>query len=220
VFDTVRVPLGGEVIDSVLPASVATSGGQVSFLTVTSGGSGYTQATVSIVGAGAGAQATAMIYGGQVIGFRVTNNGAGYTAVGTTCVITGDGSGATATVVVGNPIQLNRRLQVLATAGVTMRQVGQLMTQANATQRDLILVDDTALELVETGGVWLATGFYPAALLQSQSDGSVTLTSPSGASLFLAPGSGANLFAVDLPSVATGLTTGAIWRNGNVLNIV
>jgi len=220
VFDTVRVPSGGEVIDSLLPASVATSAGEVSYLTATSGGTGYTTASVTFVGVGSNAQATAMVYGGSVIGFRVTNNGTGYASGSTDCVISGDGSGATATVIVGNPIQANRRLQLLTVAGVTLRQNGQLMTQANATLRDLTLSGESAVELTECDGIWVVSGFYPAALLQSQQDGAVTLASPSGAALSLAPGSGGALLAPDLPTAATGLPAGAIWRNGNVLNIV
>ncbi len=220
VFDTVRVPSGGEVIDSLLPASVATSAGEVSYLTVTSGGTGYTTANVTFVGPGSDAQATAMVYDGSVIGFRVTNNGTGYTAGSTDCVISGDGSGAAASVTVGNPLQANRRLQLLTVAGVTLRQNGQLMTQANSTLRDLTLSGETAVELTESGGIWVVSGFYPAALLQSQQNGAVTLASPLGATLSLAPGSGGALIAAGLPTVATGLPVGAIWRNGNVLNIV
>jgi len=220
IFDSVRIPSGGEIVDSLLPASVATSAGQVSFLTVTAGGSGYTEASVVFIGAGLQAQATAMVYGGSVIGFRVTNNGSGYVAGATTCVINGNGSGAAATVQVGTPLQANRRIRLLAAAGVTLKQVGQTMTQANATARDLILVPETAVELVENGGTWLVSGFYPAALLQTAANGAVTLASPAGAALSLEPGSGGNLLAVNLPGSGSGLPAGAIWRNGNILSIV
>jgi hypothetical protein len=220
VFDTINVPSGGEVIDSLLPASVITSMGQVSFLSVTAGGANYTHATVSFVGAGAQAQATVMVYGGQVIGFRVTNNGSGYVSGQTTCVISGDGSGATATVTIGNPIQINRCVRLLARAGITVKLNGQQMIQANATLRDLVLVNDSAVEFVECGGNWLVTGFYPAAILQSKQDGSVVLASPSGAPIALLPGAGGNLLAPSLPNSAGGLPPGSIWRNGNVLNIV
>jgi hypothetical protein len=161
-----------------------------------------------------------MLYQGQVIGFRVTNNGSGYLPGNTSCTITGDGTGATATVSVGTPIQTNRSLRLLTPAGVTVRQSGAVMTQANATLRDLTLTMDTAVQFIESGGIWLVAGFYPAALLQSAPNGSVVLTSPTGATLSLAPGSGGNLLATNLPTSAAGLPAGAIWQNGNVLNIV
>jgi fibronectin-binding autotransporter adhesin len=59
----------------------------------TSGGAGYTTATVDIVGDGTGATATATIVGGVVTGVVLTNRGSGYTFA-PTVNITGDGTGA------------------------------------------------------------------------------------------------------------------------------
>ncbi len=64
---------------------------------VTNGGSGYTNATVTITGDGTGATATANISGGAITSIDITNGGSGYTNA--TVTITGDGAGATARVV-------------------------------------------------------------------------------------------------------------------------
>ena len=219
VIDTIRIPNGGEVVDSLLPASLATTAGQISYLTVTNGGAGYSHATVAFTGAGVQGQATVMVYAGSVIGFRVTNNGSGY-APGTTCTITGDGSGAAAIVVVGTPLQPNRELRLLVELGTTLKQTGTAMTQSNSTQRDLVLPANSAVSCIESNGTWVVADFYPSALLQSAADGDVTLAAPAGGNLRLEAGSGAALMAPGLPTAATGLASGAVWRNGNVLNIV
>ncbi len=79
----------------------------VSGITVTNGGTGYTEATVAITGGGgSGATATATIVGGIITGITITNAGFGYTA-DPTVTITGDGTAATATSTTGavaNPV--------------------------------------------------------------------------------------------------------------------
>jgi hypothetical protein len=220
VFDTIRIPAGGEVVDSLVPVSVATTAGQVSFITVSNSGSGYSAAAVAISGTGSGAEATAMIYGGSIIGFRVTNNGTGYSAGTTTCVISGDGTGATASVTVGLPLQQNRRIRLLVEAGTTIKQIGQTMTQWNTTQRDLVVEPNSVIECGENNGAWVLSGFYPAALLQSVASGDITLAAPSGSNVWLQPGSGGNVILPNLPTSPTGLASGAVWRQGNSLNIV
>jgi hypothetical protein len=70
---------------------------------VTSGGSGYTSATVSITSTtGKGATATAVISNGAISAINVTNPGTGYQNA--TVVITGDGIDATATATLINDI--------------------------------------------------------------------------------------------------------------------
>lgn len=161
-----------------------------------------------------------MIYGGTIIGFRVTNNGFGYIGGSTNCVISGDGTGATASVTVGLPLQQNRRVQLLVEAGTTIKQTGQTMVQWNTTQRDLVVEANSVINCVENNGSWVLSGFYPAALLQSVASGDVTLTAPSGSNLWLRPGSGGNVILPNLATSPTGLPSGAIWRQGNSLNIV
>lgn len=75
--------LGPEI--AAATASATVSGGVVTGVTVTFGGSGYTSApTVDIVGGGgSGATATATVSGGLVTGVSVTAGGTGYTAAPT-----------------------------------------------------------------------------------------------------------------------------------------
>lgn len=67
--------------------------GTIDSITQITGGSGYTTASVAIVGDGTGAAATATIGGGVVTRVTITNPGSGYTWA--TVSITGDGSAAT-----------------------------------------------------------------------------------------------------------------------------
>ena len=66
--------------------------GTIEAMKVINGGTGYGAATVSILGDGIGATATAQVAGGRVIGITMTNTGYGYTW--TDVVIGGNGSGA------------------------------------------------------------------------------------------------------------------------------
>ncbi|MGE3803204.1 MAG: beta strand repeat-containing protein, partial [Gemmataceae bacterium] len=71
----------------------------VTFVKITSGGSGYTSApTISFSGgAGTGATGTAVIANGSVVGVILTNSGTGYTSAPTVSFTGGGGSGAAAT---------------------------------------------------------------------------------------------------------------------------
>ena len=81
------------------PATLAASGA-VKSIPVTSGGTGYTTAAVTITGGGGtGAAATANIAGGVVTSITVTDGGSGYTSA-PTVKITGDGTG----VITGTPV--------------------------------------------------------------------------------------------------------------------
>ena len=73
-------------------ATVGANGG-ITGITVTDGGSGYTQASVVIAGSGTGATAKAnIVKKGAIVDITVTNGGTGYTAP--TVSISGGGSGA------------------------------------------------------------------------------------------------------------------------------
>lgn len=84
--------------DGAVDATLVT-GGSLTSLTISNGGSGYTSApTVSLTGGGgAGAAATAVISGGVVTGLTLTNAGTGYTSAPTVSFSGGGGSGAAAT---------------------------------------------------------------------------------------------------------------------------
>jgi len=104
-----RIDTGYNVIDDFeslktfdIDTSV-TKFGMIDSIQVTSGGSGYTSATVSITSTtGKGATATAVISNGAISAINVTNPGTGYQDV--TVVIAGDGSNATATATLINDI--------------------------------------------------------------------------------------------------------------------
>jgi hypothetical protein len=106
IADDVMITYAPSAVQSMISCYQAQSVGQVSFVKVTAGGSGYTHASVSIAGAGSGAAANAVISGGVVIGVTVSAPGSGYGAIGTTVAasITGDGTGAQATAYIGAPL--------------------------------------------------------------------------------------------------------------------
>lgn len=75
--------------------------GQITAVTITAPGAGYTTATVSAVsGTGSGFIGQPVVIGGQVVAIIVLNAGANY-AGGDTAVIAGDGAAATATLAIG-----------------------------------------------------------------------------------------------------------------------
>jgi hypothetical protein len=72
------------------------SGGSITAVSMTSQGTGYTSATVTIIGGGGtGATATAVISGGNVTGITMVTTGSGYTSQ-PSIVIYGNGSNAVA----------------------------------------------------------------------------------------------------------------------------
>jgi len=84
-------------------ATATVSGGPLTALTVTNGGSGYSVAPAVVLsgGGGTGATATATISGGVVTGFTVASGGSNYTSAPTVRLAIGTGATATATVVSG-----------------------------------------------------------------------------------------------------------------------
>ena len=64
---------------------------EVSAISITNGGSGYTTATATIVGDGSNAALSPVLSGGAVTGFTITNRGSGYSVA--TVAVVGDGAG-------------------------------------------------------------------------------------------------------------------------------
>lgn len=92
---------------------VSKEGGSVRAITITSGGSGYTSATATVLGPNWGGTLPTFITqvaGGAVTGVTVVDGGSGY-ATAPEVTIIGNGSGATATATVSPPPQ-NLRLLV------------------------------------------------------------------------------------------------------------
>ena len=89
----------GDLDDPQAEVQLAAVDGELSFIYVTDGGSGYSNATATIQGNGAGATATVVIdQFGAIAGVNLVNRGEGYTTA--TVTITGDGTGATADVII------------------------------------------------------------------------------------------------------------------------
>lgn len=106
--------------------------GQVTGYNELAGGSGYTEATVTINGNGFGATAEAVIDGGAITDIIITNGGLGYTEA--TFVIDGDGTGASATAEIseyvpgpnwGVPVEHDLEYDLMTTAYVSMLGGGQ-----------------------------------------------------------------------------------------------
>ena len=90
-------PAGSSGVKSIIVNQTTTGTGANAVRT--SGGSGYTSATISFSGGGgSGASATVSVSGGRVVGFTNIVAGTGYTSP-PTATISGNGSGATATVI-------------------------------------------------------------------------------------------------------------------------
>lgn len=106
ILDEVMITAAAAPVQSMVSLRQQATVGQITFIKVTSGGSGYTHANVAVSGSGSGAAAQAFVSNGIVIGVALTNPGSGYGANGsdTAVVIGGDGTGATAVASVGLPV--------------------------------------------------------------------------------------------------------------------
>jgi hypothetical protein len=145
-------------VQSMLSAYQAATSGELVFARVTSGGSGYSTATVTLGGAGTGAAAQAVISGGAVIGIEVTAPGTGYGPPGTAIPVTiyGDGTGATAMAVSGVPMPEERSLRVHCNTGVTFARTGSNPLQENWTLTDLAVPTFGDVDWTVTFGAWRA----------------------------------------------------------------
>lgn len=94
---------GQTPVNNPLARSLKFKTGGIKNLLLTSGGSGYTTATVSIAGSGSGATADCVIDNGEVVAVFVIDEGFDYDD-STTVSISGDGSGATATALIDNTV--------------------------------------------------------------------------------------------------------------------
>ncbi len=158
IADAVMVTNAPSGVQSMLSSYQVLSQGQVSFIRVTSGGTGYTTAAVAITGAGTGAEATAMISNGALIGVVVTASGSGYGPIGTVVAIaiSGDGTGATASGHAGAPLAEERRLLVRCNSAVQFTRAGSLPLQENWTGADIIVPANGDVEWRAAFGMWRA----------------------------------------------------------------
>jgi len=188
-LDEAMVTSAGQAVHSVVGAHQAAVAGQVGFVRVRTGGSGYTQANVAITGAGAGAQAVAHVRDGAVLGIALVSAGSGY-AAGATVAITGDGQGAAAAATVGLPVTEGRRVRLHCNCAVRFKRVGSVPFQDNWTGMDILVPAASAVDWAGTWGGWQALAFAPADYLGPTGDGGLVVRSTAGDLTLRAAGPG------------------------------
>ena len=189
-LDEAWVPAAPDGVALVQGTIAAALAGQITWLTATAGGSGYTQATVTITGDGQGAQATVLVRAGAVIGFRVTAGGAGYTTA--TVSVSGDGQGAQATAQVGLPVPDGRQLVLRAGAPIRLAASGV----PGWAGMDAWLAAGAVAELRGSGG-WFQLAALPEPVLTYPGAGAAALTPPGD--LYLRPGGAIHLASAAEP---------------------
>ena len=190
IADSIMISAAPSGVQSMLTSYQVATAGQITFIRVTSGGSGYTTATIAIGGTGSGATARAMISGGSIIGIVVSAPGTGYGSVGSTVpvTITGDGSGATATAYSSIPIPEERRMRVRCNATVKFYRSGSNPVQENWTLTDIDVAANADVEWVGTFNTWRAAFFSSNDYLLPDTVGGASLRSSSNADVQLHAG--------------------------------
>jgi hypothetical protein len=175
--DNLLVTGGGSTVELILTSHQADTYGQLTLITVTAPGSGYSRADISISGSGSGASATAIIEGGQIIWIVVTNPGSGYGPVGTTLTvnINGDGAGALATGLVGAPTLSGRRFHCASTMSITFLTPGVTQGLPTWTQSDLVLPAYGSAEIEGVFGNYAITSSPPTGYLTPTNSGNLLI---------------------------------------------
>jgi hypothetical protein len=197
-LQTVAVPdIADEVMLSVVPSGVQSIqtdrqivvSGQIGFIKVTAGGSGYTHAAITISGAGTGATATAYISAGAIIGIALTNAGSGYGPQSPTAAvaIVGDGTGALATVSVGLPVIEGRRIRVACNTATNFARLGSSPFQENWTLSSMTVPANATVTFVGTFGSWRADTSFLADYVAPPGDGSLLIRTQPNFDLTLRP---------------------------------
>lgn len=179
IADSVMITSAASGVQSMLTLYQTTCYGQISFIRVTAGGTGYTSATIAIAGPGTGAAATAVISNGAIIGIVVTAPGSGYGTSGAqiAVTITGNGTGATATATAGVPIPNNRRMRVRCNTAVHFYRSGSSPVQENWTGTDITAAINSDVEWSGVFNTWRASFFSSANYLAPDALGGAALTS-------------------------------------------
>jgi hypothetical protein len=148
-------------VHAVISASQARLAGQISFIRLTAGGSGYSTASIAIGGSGNGATARAVLSKGAVLGIIVTAGGQLYGQHGASVPITiiGDGSGAAAQGFAGLPVPEERRLRLRCNTPVRFMHAGSSPLQENWTGADILVPGHADIEWIGTFGAWRAASF-------------------------------------------------------------
>jgi len=195
IADEVLVLNVGSEIDSLLTDHQADTLGQIGFIRVMAGGSGYTSAEIEVAGSGDGAAAIAVVNQGQVIWIIVTNPGSGYGLLGNgaTIIITGNGSGAAATAYVGLPVLGGRRLRLNCNCMVQLALNGTSPSQQNWTDFAITIPALGAAEIEGVFGAWRAVSFPAIDYLAPTGNGGAVLQSVGGGDVTLRPSAGGAL---------------------------
>lgn len=167
-------------VGSIVGQHQASVAGQVTFIKVTNGGSGYSRASAVITGAGRDADAVVYVRDGAVIAVAMVSGGSGYGAGGARVTISGDGTGAAAVAAVGLPVPEERRLRLHCNGPVRFKRVGSLPFQDNWTGSDILVPQASSIEWVGTWGGWQAVAFALADYISPTGDGGLALRSADG----------------------------------------
>ncbi len=177
VLDEAMLTSASQGVGSIVGQHQATMAGQVAFVKVTNGGTGYSRASVTIAGVGSGASATAYVRDGAVIGVAMQSHGSGYGASGAVVTIQGDGRGAQAVATVGVPVPEERQLKLHCNGPVRFKRAGSAPFQDNWTGADILVPQASVVEWIGTWGGWQAVSFPLADYLSPTGDGGLTVRS-------------------------------------------
>jgi parallel beta-helix repeat protein len=179
VADAVSISQSTAPVASIITSQGQVLLGQIAFVKVVNGGSGYTTASISFSGTGSGTTAQVWLSGGAVIGVQITSWGSGY-GPGTTATISGNGTGATVTVQVGLPILQNKQLTIDCLTSVTFAAAGSSPAQSNWTGAPIKIPAGASIDWIGNAGGWRAARFSQSDYVSPNGDGSVTLRTQSG----------------------------------------
>lgn len=159
IADSIMITDAPSGVQAIIGGNQAAWAGRISFVRITSPGSGYTSASIAIGGSGSGAAAVPVLHNGQVIGAMISSHGSGYGEVGTAVpvTITGNGTGAAATAYAAPPLPEERRLRIRCNTQVTFARAGSHPLQENWTRNPLTIATDGEVEWTATWGTWRAS---------------------------------------------------------------
>jgi hypothetical protein len=208
-LDEVLVTAASNPVSSLISLRQQALAGQLGFIAVTAGGTGYSGASVAISGDGAGAAAIAYVSNGAVIGIALTNAGSGYSHASVTITPTGNGagSGATASAQIGLPSLEQRTLTVRCAAPVVFSgPASSAPAQQNWTDASFTVPANAEITFNARGGAWCASNVPLADYIVPSGTGGVMLTTQNAGDLVLSPG-GAGHLRLATATEVTGATS-------------
>ncbi|WP_298213993.1 right-handed parallel beta-helix repeat-containing protein [Acidocella sp.] len=180
IADAVSISQSSAPISSIVTTQGAAAAGQITFIKITSAGTGYTKANISISGTGSGAAASAWISGGKIIGIQMSAFGSGYGA-GTIVTISGDGAGAVATPQVGLPVLSGKELTIDCLTPVVFATAGASPDQINWTGAPITIPAGACIDWIGASTTsWRAERFVQNDYILPNGDGSLSVRSQSG----------------------------------------